>query len=151
MKPPQLIVKVSNIKNCDFHPKIFPIIIFNKSSIFRLMKESEKNYKDILDSNQYQVTREGATEAPYTGKYCTLFEAGSYLCICCGSPLFSSEAKYDSGSGWPDFHEAITEGVIKYVDDLSDGMKRTEVKCNTCDAHLGHVFDDGPPPDFKRY
>ena len=109
------------------------------------------DYKSKLTPEQYKVTREGATESPYSGEYCTLFEPGNYLCVCCNTPLFSSMAKYDSGSGWPDFHNAIAEGVIKYVDDFSVGMKRIEVKCNNCDAHLGHVFDDGPPPDFKRY
>ena len=111
----------------------------------------ETNYKDKLTPEQYRVTREGGTEVPFTGEYCALFEVGTYLCVCCGTPLFSSEAKYDSGSGWPDFHEAITEGIIKYVEDDSDGRTRTEVKCMNCDAHLGHVFEDGPPPDFKRY
>jgi len=115
------------------------------------MNDSKINYKDILNPDQYRIARKGATEAPFTGQYCSLFEPGSYLCICCGTPLFSSESKYDSGSGWPDFHEAITEGVIKYEDDFSSGLKQTEVKCNQCDAHLGHVFVDGPPPDFKRY
>jgi peptide-methionine (R)-S-oxide reductase len=115
------------------------------------MNDRKINYKDILNSDQYRIAREGATEAPFTGQYCSLFEPGTYLCICCGTPLFSSESKYDSGSGWPDFHEAITEGVIKYEDDFSSGLKQTKVKCDQCDAHLGHVFDDGPPPDFKRY
>ena len=116
-----------------------------------MMQDMEANYKDILTPEEYRITREGGTEPPNSGKYCSLFEDGTYLCLCCGTPLFSSEAKYDSGSGWPDFHEAITEGIIKYVDDFSSGQKQVEVKCNNCDAHLGHVFDDGPPPDFKRY
>ena len=115
------------------------------------IEKTKTNYKDSLTPKQYRITQEGRTEAPFTGQYCTLFEAGSYLCICCGTPLFNSEAKYDSGSGWPDFYEAITEGVIKYEDDFSSGLKQTKVKCNNCDAHLGHVFNDGPPPDFKRY
>ena len=109
------------------------------------------SYKDILTPEEYRITREGGTEPPNTGKYCSLFEDGIYLCICCGTPLFSSEAKYDSGSGWPDFHKAITEGIIKYIDDFSSGQKQVEVQCNYCDSHLGHVFDDGSPPDFKRY
>ena len=113
--------------------------------------KTKENYKNSLTPEQYRITREGGTEAPFTGQYCTLFEPGSYLCICCGTPLFNSEAKYDSGSGWPDFHETIIEGVIKYEDDFSSGTKQTEVKCSQCDAHLGHVFDDGPPPEFKRY
>ncbi len=109
------------------------------------------NYKEKLTKEQFHITREGGTEVPFSGEYCTFFETGIYLCICCDIPLFNSEAKFNSGSGWPDFHRAIAEGVIKYVDDFTDDRKRTEVKCNNCDAHLGHVFDDGPPPDFKRY
>ena len=109
------------------------------------------SYKDILTQEEYRITREGGTEAPYTGKYCSLFEAGIYLCRCCGTPLFSSENKFDSGSGWPDFTGAITDGVIKYEDDFKSGEKQVEVKCSHCDAHLGHIFNDGPPPDFKRY
>ena len=97
------------------------------------------------------MTREGGTEAPNTGKYCSLFEPGTYICVCCGMPLFSSEEKYDSGSGWPDFTGAITKDIIKYEDDFGSGFKQIEVKCANCDAHLGHIFDDGPPPDFRRY
>ena len=114
-------------------------------------KDLKPNYKDILTQEEYRVTREGGTEAPNTGKYCSLFENGTYLCVCCGTPLFSSESKYDSGSGWPDFTNAITEGIIKYKDNSSFVEKQIEVKCNICNAHLGHIFDDGPPPDFKRY
>ena len=115
------------------------------------IEKTKTNYKDSLTPEQYRITQEGRTEAPFTGQYCTLFEAGSYLCICCGTPLFNSEAKYDSGSGWPDFHEAITDGIIKYEDDFSSGLKQTEVKCNNCDAHLGHVFNDGPKSTGLRY
>ena len=115
------------------------------------MKDTKTIFKDTLTAEQYQIAREGATEAPFTGEYCTLFEPGSYLCICCGTPIFCSDAKYDSGSGWPDFYETITEGIIKYIDDFNSGNKQVEVKCENCDAHLGHVFDDGPPPNFKRY
>ena len=115
------------------------------------MKDTKTNFKETLTTEQYRVTREGVTEAPFTGKYCTLFEPGTYLCICCRTPLFSSETKFESGGGWLDFTGAITEGLIKYVDDFRSGEKQIEVKCNHCDAHLGHVFDDGPPPEFKRY
>ena len=115
------------------------------------MSKSKIDYKEILTPEQYRIAREGGTEAPFTGKYCTLFEPGTYLCICCGLPLFNSETKYDSGGGWPDFTGAITDGLIEYVDDYRSGHKQVEVRCKNCDAHLGHVFDDGPPPDFKRY
>ena len=109
------------------------------------------NYKELLTSEEYRITRKGGTEPPFTGKYCNLFDPGTYLCICCKTPLFSSDTKFDSGSGWPDFHKAITEGLVKYVDDFSSGTKQVEVKCNYCDAHLGHIFNDGPPPYIKRY
>ena len=115
------------------------------------IEKTKTNYKETLTPEQYRITREGGTETPYTGKYCNLFEPGTYLCICCGTPIFSSDAKYDSGSGWPDFYEAITEGIIIYVDDFRSGQKQIEVKCKHCDAHLGHVFEDGPPPDYRRY
>ena len=107
--------------------------------------------KLILTKEEYRITQDGGTEAPNSGKYCSFFEAGTYLCICCGIPLFSSEEKYDSGSGWPDFTSAISEGIIKYENDFSSGLKQIEVKCNNCSAHLGHIFEDGPPPDYKRY
>ncbi len=115
------------------------------------MNDTKVDYKNILTPKQYQITREGGTEAPFTGEYCTLFEPGTYLCICCGTPLFSSDTKYDSNGGWPNFTGSITEDLIEYVVDYSLGHKQVEVKCKNCDAHLGHLFDDGPPPDFKRY
>ena len=115
------------------------------------MSKSKIDYKEILTPEQYRIAREGGTETPFVGKYCNFFETGTYLCICCDTPLFSSDEKYESGSGWADFHEAPMEGIIKYVDDFKNGIKQIEVKCNNCDAHLGHVFDDGPPPNFKRY
>ena len=115
------------------------------------MNNTKTNFKETLTPEQYRITREGETEAPFTGEYCTLFEPGTYHCVCCDTPLFSSETKYDSGAGWPDFTGAITEGLMKYINDFSSGEKQIEVKCNHCDAHLGHVFDDGPPPNFKRY
>ena len=115
------------------------------------MTKTKINFKKLLSSEQYRVTREGGTEAPFTGKYCTLFDSGTYLCICCNTPLFSSESKFDPGGGWPDFTSVITEGLIIYKNDFSHGTKQIEVKCKQCNAHLGHVFDDGPPPDFKRY
>ena len=115
------------------------------------MKAIETKYKDILTPEEYRVTREGGTEAPYAGKYCSLFAPGIYLCVCCKTPLFSSKTKFDSGGGWPDFHDTITAGVIKYKNDYNSDLKQVEVKCANCDAHLGHVFNDGPPPNFKRY
>ena len=115
------------------------------------MNDIKINYKKILTEEQYRITREGGTEAPFTGEYCNLFKPGNYLCICCNTPLFSSETKYDSGGGWPDFTNALMDGLIEYVDEFTSGQKQIEVKCKNCNAHLGHVFDDGPPPDYKRY
>ena len=112
---------------------------------------SNIKYKKKLTSEEYRITREGETEPPFTGKYCNLFEKGTYLCICCDIPLFSSKSKFDSGSGWPDFHSAIKNGILKFKDDYGSGVKQIEVKCNKCDAHLGHVFEDGPAPYYKRY
>ena len=110
-----------------------------------------KSYKKILTPQEYHVTREGGTETPFTGKYCNLFDSGTYHCICCNTPLFSSDAKYDSGSGWSDFQRAISEEIMTYKEDFRSGTKQIEVRCNNCDAHLGHIFDDGPPPEYKRY
>ena len=133
--------------------KILVIKIYKLANIifYMTLDKTKKNYKNVLTPEQYRITRQGGTEAPFTGEYCNIFADGTYLCICCNTPLFSSKSKYESGSGWPDFHESISEGIIKYVDDYSSGNKQIEVKCNNCDAHLGHVFDDGPPPNYKRY
>ena len=104
-------------------------------------------YKKKLTAEQYFITRKGGTEKPYSGKYCNYFKPGLYLCICCEIPLFSSISKIKSRGGWPDFKESLDSKLIKYVDD-DDNI---EVKCNNCNAHLGHVFNDGPPPLNKRY
>jgi len=102
-----------------------------------------------LSKEAYDICFNKATEPPFSGKYNKHFEEGIYHCICCNSPLFSSQNKYDSGSGWPSFWE--TNGNITLEADLSHNMHRTEVKCSYCKAHLGHVFDDGPTPTGKRY
>lgn len=93
----------------------------------------------------------GGTERPFTGKYWDHHEDGVYICVACDAPLFESETKYDSGSGWPSFYEVLTKGNVKKIEDRSHGMIRTEVRCNNCDAHLGHVFNDGPEPTGLRY
>ena len=115
------------------------------------INKTKTEWQQQLTPEQFQICRLGGTEPPFTGKYCNLFKPGIYLCVCCKVPLFSSEKKFDSGSGWPDFIEAISDEIIKYIDDYSTGLKQIEVKCANCDAHLGHLFEDGPPPDFKRY
>jgi len=115
------------------------------------IQKSEKEWKEKLDPNQFAVTRCSATEPAFTGKYWDHHEKGTYRCICCGAPLFSSETKFESGTGWPSFYApAEKEGVATEADD-SYGMRRVEVKCSRCDAHLGHLFPDGPKPTGQRY
>lgn len=104
-----------------------------------------------LTPEQHRVCRMNGTEAPFSGKYYKHNEDGTYTCICCGSELFASGTKFDSGSGWPSFSDAINQENITLHVDESHGMTRTEVRCKECDAHLGHVFDDGPTPTGKRY
>jgi len=108
-------------------------------------------YRQLLSDIEYRVTREAATEYPFSGRYWDHWEVGDYVCVCCDTPLFSSEQKFDAGCGWPSYSQAIDDQQIKEVRDTSHGMIRTEVRCQTCDAHLGHVFDDGPAPTGLRY
>ena len=112
---------------------------------------AEQNWKEQLAPEQYHVTREGGTERAFTGAYYDKKDEGVYRCVCCDTPLFSSETKFESGSGWPSFYDVIEEGHVKTESDWSMGMKRTEVLCAHCDAHLGHVFGDGPEPTGQRY
>ena len=113
--------------------------------------EQDRAWRDRLSAEQYQVTRCSATEPPFSGKYWDHHAAGAYRCVCCGAPLFDSGAKFDSGSGWPSFtHPAPGARVAEQVD-RSHGMVRTEVRCAACEAHLGHVFPDGPGPGGLRY
>ncbi len=104
-----------------------------------------------LTAEQYRVTQECGTEPPFTGRYYHHDASGRYLCICCGEALFASAAKYDSGSGWPSFWQALAEGQVEQRFDESHGMRRTEVRCANCSAHLGHLFEDGPQPSGLRY
>ncbi|MBN19349.1 MAG: peptide-methionine (R)-S-oxide reductase [Chloroflexi bacterium] len=112
---------------------------------------NEDEYKERLTEEQFAVTRRKATERPFTGEYWDTFQEGFYKCICCNTELFSSKTKYDAGCGWPSFWDAIDSNKIKTEEDLSLGMRRIEVMCAHCDAHLGHVFPDGPEPTGIRY
>lgn len=112
---------------------------------------SEGEWQEVLDPERYAVLRQGATEPPFTGKYTYSKDTGVYRCGACGEALFSSDAKYDSGSGWPSFTEPANQANVELRDDSSHGMVRTEVVCGSCGSHLGHVFDDGPGPTGQRY
>jgi len=115
------------------------------------IKKSEEEWRQVLSSEQFKITRQKGTEPPFSGKYNNFKEKGVYLCSCCGNDLFSSEAKYDSGSGWPSYWKPYADGNIQMKDDHSHLMVRTEVICNNCGAHLGHVFEDGPQPTGLRF
>ncbi len=111
----------------------------------------DEDWKRELTPEQYQVTRCGATERAFAGKYWDCKEDGTYRCICCDAALFTSNTKFDSDSGWPSFYAALDKSAIREVGDTSVGMRRVEVRCASCDAHLGHVFPDGPQPSGMRY
>jgi peptide-methionine (R)-S-oxide reductase len=115
------------------------------------MKKTDDDYKKELSPIEYRVTRQKATEPPFTGRYWDHFEKGIYRCICCGEPLFDSSTKFDAGCGWPSYWQAISPDVIREERDTTHGMIRTEILCDKCDAHLCHVFDDGPQPTGLRY
>lgn len=113
--------------------------------------KTEEEWKEQLTPLQYQITREKGTERPFTGQFNDFFEKGHYECIACGQILFESETKFHSGCGWPSFYDPFSNKNLKFHKDTTYGMIRTEVTCARCDAHLGHVFNDGPPPTGLRY
>ena len=117
----------------------------------RKVTKSDAEWRNLLSPEQYHVTRKHGTERAFSGKYHDSKDKGTYTCICCGNPLFSSNTKFDSGTGWPSFFQTLGEDAVATKDDRSFFMRRTEVLCAVCDAHLGHVFPDGPKPTGQRY
>ena len=115
------------------------------------VQRSDAEWRELLSEDEYRVAREHGTERAFTGRYWDHHEEGDYLCVCCGTPLFSSTHKYESGSGWPSYWQPIDEARLAMKVDRSHGMVRTEAQCANCDAHLGHVFEDGPEPTGLRY
>jgi peptide-methionine (R)-S-oxide reductase len=123
----------------------------NKDSSDLKVKKTDAEWKQTLTPAQYNILRLKGTERAFTGKYYNFFGKGAYYCAACGSKLFDSNTKFESGCGWPSFYEQSKDANVKLHKDTSFGMSRTEVTCGTCGSHLGHVFDDGPPPTGKRY
>ena len=115
------------------------------------MKKTDSEYREKLSDIEYQVARKAATEKPFSGRFWDHWDNGDYVCVCCGIPLFSSDSKFDAGCGWPSYSAPKNVNSIAEINDQSHNMMRTEVRCVNCDAHLGHVFDDGPKPSGLRY
>ncbi len=113
--------------------------------------KSDEEWKAMLTPEQFRVARQKGTERAFSGKYWNAKEPGVYTCVCCGQALFESGAKFDSGTGWPSYRSPIAEGAVRTEEDFTCSMRRTEVLCARCEAHLGHVFEDGPAPSGKRY
>ena len=115
------------------------------------VEKSNEDWQKVLSPEQFKVTRLKGTERPHSSEMCSLFEPGKYACVCCKTPLFDATTKFESGTGWPSFTQPIEENAVAYHKDVSFGMIRVEALCNSCDSHLGHVFEDGPPPSGLRY
>lgn len=115
------------------------------------VEKSDATWREVLSAEQYRITRQKGTEMPHSSSMCTSFSSGKYACVCCETLLFDANEKFDSGTGWPSFTQPMSGEAIAYHLDESHGMQRVEVTCNICDAHLGHVFPDGPPPSGLRF
>ncbi|MFL0062324.1 peptide-methionine (R)-S-oxide reductase MsrB [Tenacibaculum maritimum] len=115
------------------------------------VEKTQKEWESLLSPEQFKITRLKGTERPFSEELCTIYDEGQYNCVCCNTPLFDATIKFNSSSGWPSFTQPIEEHAIQYQKDTTHGMVRVEVLCNTCDAHLGHVFPDGPEPSGLRY
>lgn len=139
-------VKIKN--NMDSLEKKYPVYSNTDTSKLTL---SDEEWKKLLSPEVYQIARQKGTERPWSSKFEKFDEIGTYYCAVCGNPLFKSDTKFESGCGWPSFYEPISKGSIIYTPDHSHGMTRTEVECGRCKSHLGHVFEDGPPPTGLRY
>jgi peptide-methionine (R)-S-oxide reductase len=123
---------------------------YSRTDSSKLVLKDEE-WKKILSPEVYHIAREKGTERPFSSKFETMKDVGTYYCAVCGNPLFRSDTKFESGCGWPSFYEPVTKSSVIYIPDNSHGMRRTEVECGRCKSHLGHVFEDGPPPTGLRY
>lgn len=128
-----------------------PVASAKGTNVMQKIVKTEAEWRAQLTPEQYRVTRDRGTEPPFCGLLHDSTEPGGYFCVCCGLELFNSNSKFHSGSGWPSFFQPVAADRIAYLEDRSHGMVRTEIRCARCDAHLGHVFDDGPKPTGKRY
>lgn len=117
----------------------------------RRVEKTNEEWRGLLPPDIFRITRQKGTERAFSGAFCAAHDPGMYACVCCNEPLFDSSEKFDSGTGWPSFTEPVKDNVVHYEMDHSHGMIRVEVLCNVCDAHLGHVFPDGPPPSGLRF
>ena len=146
-----LLSSCSNFSNNQSKKNIMDSSKKNEPADTVKVTKSEAEWKKTLPNDVYYIAREKGTERAFTGKYWNSFDTGTYFCAVCGNPLFRSNGKFESSCGWPSFFEAITKESIIYTPDNTHGMKRTEVTCGKCNSHLGHVFEDGPPPAGLRY
>ena len=123
----------------------------NREMVMGKLNKTDREWQRELSPEEYRITRQKGTEPAFTGQYWNTKQQGTYVCRCCGTELFTSDTKYDSGSGWPSFYRPVNAGAIDEQEDSTHGMTRTEIICHNCDAHLGHVFEDGPQPTGLRY